>query len=103
MILILRGIDQSMLNCFFVCSYSDLKFELERSSGLEVLSVSDEFLKIRITSPVPTMQTNSPNHRGKYEHELAIKLDTTAMTVEAVQVFFQLQFVEFVHKFYIIS
>ncbi|KAG0580878.1 hypothetical protein KC19_4G206900 [Ceratodon purpureus] len=66
-------------------SYSDLKFELERSSGLEVLSVSDEFLKIRITSPVPTMQTNSPNHRGKYEHELAIKLDTTTMTIEAVQ------------------
>lgn len=80
-----------------------MESELERASGLEMLSVSNEFLEMRITTYVPTMQTTSPYHKIKYEHELAIKLDTTAMTVEAVQVFFQLQFVEFVHKFYIIS
>lgn len=37
------------------------------------------------------MEALSWNHDGKYEHELIITFDTTAMTIEAVQVLFLLQ------------
>ncbi|XP_024390331.1 uncharacterized protein [Physcomitrium patens] len=63
----------------------DMESELERASGIEILSVSHNFLEMRITTYVPTMQAVSPNHRGKYEHDLTIALDTAAMTIEAVQ------------------
>lgn len=85
--------DQSGLNRFLMCRLQDLEYELERSSGLEVVSVCDDYLEIRITTYVPAMQTIIPNYKSKYEHELAIKLDTTTMTIEAVQVF-QLQCVK---------
>ena len=97
-----REIESSISNCFRVCRFQDLKSRLERSSGLEVVSVTDEYLEMRITTYVPTLQTISPNQRGKYEHELAIKLDTTTMTIEAVQVF-QLQHVTFICKFCTLS
>lgn len=64
-----------------------MESELERASGIEILSVSHNFLEMRITTYVPTMQAVSPNHRGKYVHDLTIALDTAAMTIEAVQVF----------------
>ena len=66
--------------------FQDLRSELERFSGLEVASVSDDYLEMRITTYVPTVLITSPNYEGKYEHELAIKFDTTTMTIEAVQV-----------------
>lgn len=65
--------------------FQDLKSGLEGSTGLEVLSVTDEYLEMRITTDGPNLQTISPNQRGKYEHILVIKLDTTTMTIEAVQ------------------
>lgn len=70
-----------------MCRFESIESEFEKVSGLEMLSVSNEFLEMRITTYVPTMQTTSANQKIKYEHELVIKLDTTTMTVEAVQVF----------------
>ncbi|XP_024372581.1 uncharacterized protein [Physcomitrium patens] len=65
--------------------FHDIESELERASGLKVLTVGSNFLKIRITTHIPTMEALSWNHDGKYEHELIITFDTTAMTIEAVQ------------------
>lgn len=66
--------------------YLELKSELERASGVEILDNGDGYLELRLTTHVPAVRAVRADFEEIYEHKLTVKLNAITMAIETAQV-----------------
>lgn len=66
--------------------YLELKSELQRASGVEILDEGDGYLELRLTTHVPAAIAVRAESEEVYEHKLTVKLNPITMAIETAQV-----------------